>query len=47
LAIARSLINAQGGEIGAESPPEGGASVWFWLPVNENELAAAARLPES
>jgi signal transduction histidine kinase len=33
LAIARGLIDAHGGEIGADSPPEGGARFWFTLPA--------------
>jgi signal transduction histidine kinase len=33
LAIARGLVEAQGGRIWAESSPGGGARVWFTLPA--------------
>jgi signal transduction histidine kinase len=33
LAIARGLVEAQGGRIWAETRPEGGTRVWFTLPV--------------
>lgn len=33
LYIARGLIHAQGGEIGAESVPGQGATIWFTLPL--------------
>lgn len=33
LALCRSLIQAQGGDIGFERPPEGGARFYFTLPV--------------
>jgi two-component system sensor histidine kinase BaeS len=32
LAIARALVEAQGGRVGAETAPEGGALVWMELP---------------
>ena len=34
LAIAKQLVLAQGGEIGAESAPGHGATIWFCLPVS-------------
>ena len=34
LAIARTIVNAHGGVVGAENNPEGGASLRFTLPVN-------------
>lgn len=34
LAIVRTIVNAHGGAVGAENSPEGGASLWFTLPVN-------------
>jgi signal transduction histidine kinase len=36
LGIARSLVEAQGGRIWADSPPRGGASFWFTLPLAED-----------
>jgi signal transduction histidine kinase len=33
LAIAKQLIEAMGGSIGAESQPGGGARFWFTLPL--------------
>jgi signal transduction histidine kinase len=35
LAIVRTIVNAHGGGVGAENNPEGGASLWFTLPVNQ------------
>jgi signal transduction histidine kinase len=35
LAIVRTIVNAHGGAVGAENNPEGGASLWFTLPVNQ------------
>ncbi|MHB1319277.1 MAG: sensor histidine kinase [Anaerolineae bacterium] len=35
LGIARSLVEAQGGRIWAESPPGSGATFWFTLPLAE------------
>ncbi len=37
LATCRSLIQAQGGEIGYERPDDGGACFWFTLPVSGAE----------
>jgi two-component system sensor histidine kinase BaeS len=34
LAIVRALVEAQGGRVGAGRAPEGGAAVWFELPVS-------------
>jgi two-component system sensor histidine kinase BaeS len=33
LPIAKNLVEAHGGEIGAESPPGGGTTIWLTLPV--------------
>ena len=41
LAIARGLIEAQGGRIWAENRPEGGARFAFTLPLAEREPAVA------
>jgi len=35
LAIAKALVEAHGGEIRAENPPEGGVCIWFTLPRSE------------
>ena len=37
LAIARNLITAHGGEMSAESPPGGGATIRFTLPVDDRQ----------
>ena len=37
LAVARSIIEAHGGRIGAHSPPGQGARFWFSLPVDVPE----------
>ncbi|MBX7252089.1 MAG: hypothetical protein K1X50_08895 [Candidatus Promineofilum sp.] len=37
LAVARSIIEAHGGRIGAHSPPGQGATFWFSLPVEPPE----------
>jgi signal transduction histidine kinase len=34
LAIARNLVEAHGGQIGADSRPGGGTTVWFTLPID-------------
>jgi signal transduction histidine kinase len=39
LAIARGLVEAQGGRIWAENRPEGGARFAFTLPIAEREPA--------
>jgi signal transduction histidine kinase len=39
LAIARSLVQAHGGEISAESPPGGGTAMRFVLPAERRALA--------
>lgn len=44
LAIARGLIVAQGGEIGAEWPPEGGTCFWISLPAGAAAASAATIL---
>jgi two-component system sensor histidine kinase BaeS len=33
LAIVRALVEAQGGRVGAENAPGGGALIWFELPA--------------
>jgi PAS domain S-box-containing protein len=38
LAICKQIVELMGGEIGAESPPEGGAQFWFQVPL---EVASA------
>ncbi len=40
LYIARELVLAHGGEIGLESPPTGGSTFWFTLPVEPKTVAA-------
>ena len=35
LTIAKALVERQGGEIGVDAAPEGGASFWFTLPLAE------------
>src|SRR5690554_1234251 len=42
LATCRSLIHAQGGDIGYERPEQGGACFWFILPMAGAEGAACA-----
>ena len=41
LAICQRLIERDGGRIGVESPPGGGASIWFDLPGSSDVVIAA------
>jgi signal transduction histidine kinase len=45
LAIARNLVEAQGGEIGAESRLGEGTTVWFRLPASDDAGRAAPAAP--
>jgi PAS domain S-box-containing protein len=42
LSISRSIVEAHGGKIRAENNPDGGATVWFALPVREAAEATHA-----
>jgi signal transduction histidine kinase len=42
LAIAKDIVDAHGGEIGADETPGGGATVWFTLPTVSTVKAASA-----
>jgi len=37
LSLCRSLVQAQGGDIGFERLPEGGTEFWFTLPLTEDQ----------
>lgn len=41
LSICRDIIQAHGGNIGADETPGGGATVWFEIPVGERSEAAS------
>jgi signal transduction histidine kinase len=41
LFIAKGIVDAHGGQIGAESPPGQGATFYFTLPLAEPRVAAA------
>ena len=34
LPVVKSIVEAHGGEVGAENRPEGGARIWFTIPLN-------------
>lgn len=42
LSVVKAVIEAQGGEVGAENRPDGGARFWFTLPLDRSDEAAAA-----
>jgi PAS domain S-box-containing protein len=37
LSVVKAIVEAHGGQVGAENRPEGGAKVWFNIPVNPPE----------
>jgi K+-sensing histidine kinase KdpD len=46
LAIARSIVEAHDGRMAAENNADGGATVWFSVPITESQSRATAALPQ-
>ena len=37
LSVVKTIVEVHGGQVGAENRPEGGAKVWFTIPVHPPE----------